>query len=72
MSKIFTHLAGGLNISAGFSPIAGAPAAEIPLTHTLEDRINWVLTRHLEKQTFMPIRWLGPNFCYFWFLSDFI
>ena len=31
MSKIFTHLAGGLNLSAGFSPILGASATAVPL-----------------------------------------
>ena len=44
MSKIFTHLAGGLNPSAGLSisPIPGARVAAEPLTHgpSLEDMIN--------------------------------
>ena len=30
MSKIFTHLAGGLNLSAGFARIPGARAAAVP------------------------------------------
>ena len=37
MSKVFTHLAGGLNLSAGFSPIPGARVAAVPMTHSLED-----------------------------------
>ena len=42
MSKVFTHLAGELNLSAGFSPIPGARAAAVPLTcrPTLEDMIT--------------------------------
>ena len=41
MSKIFTHLVGGLNLSVGFSSIPGARAAAVPLTiNTLEDMIN--------------------------------
>ena len=74
MSKIFTHLAGGLNISvnisAGFLPRPGARVAAVPLRDTLEDKLspNTTSTKH----TFMPIRSVGPNLCHFRFLSDLI
>ena len=41
MSKVFVHLAGELNLSAGFSPIPGARAAAVALTCTLEDMITY-------------------------------
>ena len=40
MSKVFAHLAGELNLSAGFSSIPGARAAAVPLPYTLEEYDN--------------------------------